>query len=319
MPDLFFSVVIPLYNKEKHIQRAIKSVLAQTVQDFELIIVDDGSTDGSYEAANKIYDPRIRFIRQENRGVSAARNRGVSEAKYDWVAFLDADDEWLPEFLETMLKLQSQFPEASAYSSLYSRAEKSGKLTTPDVSRFFPRGYQGYIENFLNIIRTVLPFNMSSFVVRKEAFQSVGGFPLGVKYGEDVDLFIRISLIYKIAYANDSLVIYHQEAENRACDLYYPSLNEYYPVIDLINMKKRAEIPDHFEQSANEYVAKHQLSLARSYLSIGNPQRARELIVSCFGTKIYLRKWLFLYFCSFLPASILKSIIHFRKILSNRS
>jgi len=80
---MYFSIIIPLYNKEKHIQRAIKSVLAQTYQGFELIIVDDGSTDGSFEAASAIQDTRIRIIRQQNRGVSAARNRGVSEAKYD--------------------------------------------------------------------------------------------------------------------------------------------------------------------------------------------------------------------------------------------
>jgi len=122
-----FSVIIPLYNKESHIQRAIKSVLAQTYPHFELIIVDDGSTDGSFETASDIQDARIRIIRQENRGVSAARNRGVAEAKYDWVAFLDGDDEWLPDFLMQMYKLCNDFPGYGIYGSANFRLD--GKNT----------------------------------------------------------------------------------------------------------------------------------------------------------------------------------------------
>ena len=95
------SVVIPLYNKEHQIAETLRSVLEQTFQDFEVVIVDDGSTDKSSEEALKIRDPRIRFVRQENAGVSAARNRGIEEARFDLIAFLDADDRWKPEYLQT--------------------------------------------------------------------------------------------------------------------------------------------------------------------------------------------------------------------------
>jgi len=122
-----FSIVIPLYNKQNSIRRAIASVLAQKYPHFELIIVDDGSTDDSFEMASAIQDPRICIVRQENRGGSAARNRGVAEAKYDWVAFLDGDDEWLPDFLMQMYKLCNDFPGYGIYGSANFRLD--GKNT----------------------------------------------------------------------------------------------------------------------------------------------------------------------------------------------
>ena len=107
------SVVIPLYNKERYIARAIQSALGQTYGDFELIVVDDGSTDGSVDIVSQFADTRLRLINQANAGVGAARNRGIKDAKYELITFLDADDEWMPDFLETVLELREEFPEAS--------------------------------------------------------------------------------------------------------------------------------------------------------------------------------------------------------------
>lgn len=96
------SIVIPLYNKEKQIAHTLQSVFAQTFQDFEIVIVDDGSTDNSVMEVKKFDDPRVLLIQQSNAGVSAARNRGIEEANGELIAFLDADDEWMPEFLQTI-------------------------------------------------------------------------------------------------------------------------------------------------------------------------------------------------------------------------
>ena len=105
------SVVIPLYNKKNYIRRAIRSVMMQTIEDFEIIIIDDGSIDGSGDVVKTFLDSRIRLIRQENQGVSVARNNGVSNSRADFIAFLDADDEWLPRQLEDLLRLRKKYPE----------------------------------------------------------------------------------------------------------------------------------------------------------------------------------------------------------------
>ena len=91
------SVIIPLYNKSQYIARTLDSVLAQTFQDYEVIVVNDGSTDDGPRIVRQYRDPRLRLVSQENRGLSGARNRGIAESRTDWVAFLDADDEWMPE------------------------------------------------------------------------------------------------------------------------------------------------------------------------------------------------------------------------------
>ena len=99
------SVVIPLYNKEKQIAKTLQTVLNQTYQNFEIVIVNDGSTDGSVEEVLRISDSRIRLVNQENGGVSAARNRGIDEAKGEYIAFLDADDLWDIDHLEVLYQL----------------------------------------------------------------------------------------------------------------------------------------------------------------------------------------------------------------------
>ncbi|NLB79493.1 MAG: glycosyltransferase family 2 protein, partial [Clostridiaceae bacterium] len=113
------SVVIPLYNKAPYIMRSLRSVLAQSYQNFEIVVVDDGSTDGGGDIVLSVGDPCIRLIRQENGGVSAARNRGIQEAKADLIAFLDADDEWKPSFLELILDMYSNYPDAGLYGTCY--------------------------------------------------------------------------------------------------------------------------------------------------------------------------------------------------------
>lgn len=307
------SVVIPLYNKELSIQRAVNSVLNQTEQDFELIIVNDGSTDKSAQLVENMADHRIRLIHQENSGVSVARNRGVSEAQSDLIAFLDADDEWLPGFLESILELRGQFPDGDVFCTLYSLQDSDGKLSSPNTGIFFKSDFRGFITDYLEVLRMLLPFNMTSFCVTRTAFQGVVGFSPGVKYGEDVDFFIRLSLKYKIVYLNKSLAIYHRDAENRACKNYEQSIQEYYPVANLAKMIRTREVPASLRQSAIEYVTKSQLSLAKAYLYYGNPEKARELIRNCSGTKIYRGQWCLLLICSYIPPRVYQSLINIIK------
>lgn len=129
MDSLKFSIIIPLYNKEKYIQRAVDSVLNQTYQNFELIIVDDGSTDGSLSAIkNYTGNPKIRIISQNNKGACSARNTGINSAMYKYIIFLDADDAWMENFLKEICNLINQYPDCGIYATSFQRILSSKKI-----------------------------------------------------------------------------------------------------------------------------------------------------------------------------------------------
>jgi GT2 family glycosyltransferase len=199
------TVIIPLYNKAGSISRAVDSVLAQTMASFELLVVDDGSSDGGAELISAVADPRLRVIRQPNAGVSAARNRGVAEARSDLVAFLDADDTWEPRFLEATLAARSRYPEAVAWFSDYFEAGPSRTVPTIGawgkvrVIRDYPDWFVRHRGNGL--------FSSSS-LVRKDALEACGGFPEGVRNGEDTDTWFRLAWQGPVVYVGEALASY---------------------------------------------------------------------------------------------------------------
>lgn len=199
--DIFFSVVIPLYNKASTVNRALCSVLNQTNQNFEIIVVNDGSTDNGPCVADKFDDARIRIVHQENQGVSATRNRGISEAQYDLVAFLDADDEWLPGFLETIEQLVTNYPHCSVFGTGYLFGLQNGSVCQ-SIVRGIEYHFSGVLENYFQIAaKSDPPINSSSVVVKKIALKTIGGFPLGIKSGEDLLTWARLAVSYPIAYS----------------------------------------------------------------------------------------------------------------------
>lgn len=212
-----FSVIIPLFNKEKYIAKAIESVLIQTFTDFELIIVDDGSLDKSLQVVNKFNDRRLIIINQPNSGVSTARNNGVKAAKYDYLAFLDADDWWHPDFLFEMKKLIGACNDAAIYACSYfyvkNRQNRISKVGLPES---FEAGYINYFKTYANTF--TVPFNCSFIIVNRQKFNEVGGFNPKLKFGEDFDLWVRMALKNKVAYLNKPLAYSNQDVpvENRA-------------------------------------------------------------------------------------------------------
>jgi glycosyltransferase involved in cell wall biosynthesis len=208
------SVVIPLYNKENYIVTTLKSVLAQTYSDFEVIVVDDGSGDKSVEAALSTGDSRVRVVSKTNGGVSSARNRGIDEARSRYVALLDGDDIWEPEFLSEMNKLINDFPEASLWGCTWAFIREDGSRHVSDYS--IPTGFRAYVENyFITGIENTL-FNSSSVVIDKEAFNELGRFDESLTTGEDIDLWFRFALKKRLAYINRCMSYYILGAENRA-------------------------------------------------------------------------------------------------------
>lgn len=203
------SVVIPLYNKEKQIAHTIQSVFNQTFQDFEVVIVDDGSTDESAAEVEKFCDSRIRLIHQENAGVAAARNRGIEEAKGDLIAFLDADDEWKPEYLATQYHLSQKYPDCNVFACNYEFRNIEGKVT-PTIIRKLPfTGEDGILSNYFEVAScSHPPLWTSSIVVKKQAIQAIGGFPVGIRSGEDLLTWARLAVNGQIAYSKKVEAIY---------------------------------------------------------------------------------------------------------------
>ena len=206
---------MPLYNKGLYVRRAVESVVGQSFTDWELVVVDDGSTDGGGDAVVAVGDPRVRLRRQENAGVSAARNRGVaaSDSGCQYICFLDADDWWEPTFLEEMAGLTRRYPEAGIYGTGY-YIVKNGKR------RVAPIGVEdGFTEGEINYCRVYaktlcMPLTSISVCVRREVFEEMGGFPEGIAMGEDFLLWMQIALKHKVVLLNRPLSYYNQDVEN---------------------------------------------------------------------------------------------------------
>lgn len=207
-----FSIVIPLYNKASTIQRAIDSILTQTVQDFELIIVDGNSTDGSFEIASQINDPRIILFKQKGKGVSTARNQGIEKASANIVAFLDADDTWEPDFLETILSLTQKYSEAGMYGTAFSVCQNNEPHHTIILENSTEGILESYFKSFTGAGHPIII--TSAFAAKREALLSVGGYSENLKVGEDHDLFGKLALQYPVAYSPKVCSRYSLAAEN---------------------------------------------------------------------------------------------------------
>jgi len=310
MPDI--SVVIPLYNKEPYIARALRSILYQSVQDFEVIVVDDGSTDDGAAIVESCDDLRVRLIRQENRGVSAARNRGILESRADLVAFLDADDEWMPAFLETILSLREKYPGAGAYATAYYTQEKTQRHPMRH-KKLPPEPWEGVIPRYFFTSIYGNPVSSSSVCIPKTTFDDVGLFPEGVWWGEDTDMWGRIALGHAIVFSWYHGAIYHFEAINRANERRVTVEEHPFTRTGLQYIKKNHHHLDTVVlQDLMEYIEKTKLHTATRALKAGEPELARSLIQNC-KTRVLLGKKMYIYMVSYLPGGLfytLRSMKH---------
>lgn len=227
--QLKLSVIIPLYNKAPYVRKALESVFAQTYTDFELIIVDDGSTDDSACIVQQFIDERlkvkgeetsgavtstynlspityklsVRLITQSNAGVSAARNSGVAASSGDYIAFLDADDWWEPTYLEKMAQLIADYPEAGLYASNYYYHKDGVNIIKVDI----PTGYFNYPKEYFK--NFAMPVWTGATMMPRKVYEEMGGFPVGIKLGEDFLLWAKIALHYPIVFLNEPLAYYN--------------------------------------------------------------------------------------------------------------
>lgn len=204
------SIVIPLYNKASYIEKCINSVLNQSFSNFEIIVVNDGSTDNGQDIVEKMVDSRITLISQKNSGVSIARNRGVAEAKFNFAAFLDADDWWHTDFLEEMIKVIKEYPEAGMYASNYKIVNNAQTFSSSIIlNLYFKKGYFNYIESFYK--NGISPIWTSAVIVNNSKFKGIGGFNPKLRYGEDLEFWLRMSVNYRIVYLDKPLSYYNYD------------------------------------------------------------------------------------------------------------
>ena len=313
------TVVIPLYNKVRHIGRALDSVLAQTFSDFEVIVVNDGSTDGSEKVVERHTDPRIRVIHREHvnsEGGHAARNRGVAEARADLVAFLDADDEWLPGFLETVLRLYRRYPGCGAYATMGRIVEKTGRCRTPVYSTIPVPPWEGIIPNFFRTsILDPDPFNSSTVAVPKRVFGSVGLFPVGVPRTGDTDMWCRIALRFPIALSTQVGGVYHREAENRIW--HGPRPHNHRAIESMEQALQSGVLPSGVPpRDIIEYRNKLHITCAAFCIAEGFHSEAREHLRAAVPTVRLRRARLYWYFRSFVPRLLEKWVRRCERLLA---
>jgi len=290
-----FSVVIPLYNKAAYIDQAVRSILSQTVKDFELIIVDDGSTDDSVRRVEKYTDDRIRLIRQDNQGVSAARNKGVAESKEDYIAFLDADDVWLTDFLKKISDLIVRYPGAGMYATSYCYYTSGGR-EWPIRIHGLPKDFkEGLLPNFFKTLyKGTLPFTTSSVCVPRIVLSEVGGFPEGLQYTEDIYVWSKIVLQYPIAFTTATGIKYCKNAQNSACHSFLLKHTDL-PFGKLLRQAiADGKIAPASIRYAEESIARYTYLNAMRCLLAGQPLRARKWTAQVHSRRpvIHLKTWL---------------------------
>lgn len=208
-----FSVIIPLYNKAPYVRKTVESVLGQTLGDYELIIIDNGSNDGSSEIVAGFTDPRIQIIRlEENVGVSNARNKGVEISSAPNITFLDADDWWEPTFLKEMAGLIERHPNAGIYGTGYYIVKNGKKRVAPiGVEEGFSEGEIDYCRVYAKTL--CMPLTSISICIPRRVFDATHGFPADINLGEDFILWLTIALKHQVILLNKPLSNYNQDVD----------------------------------------------------------------------------------------------------------
>ena len=302
-----FSVVIPLYNKASYICCTVQSVLAQSFTDFEVIVVDDGSSDGGAELVKVMTDPRIRVVHQTNAGVSAARNRGIAMAQGEWIAFLDADDWHHPRHLECLLNAHKAWPDADAVATDF--------LLVADAQGPWPPPWPRCAEDPEVELITDLPRRWmigpslcsSSVAVRRQRLQQMQPcFPPGESQAEDLDFWFRLGEQTPIVLAHAPLVAYRIDVDG--------SLSARHTVIKIPRSLERMEaravsgvMTAAQRQSALWFIAQHKLTLARLALSSGERVQGVKWLIRGRRAATSKRWWLTAAMACFCPQALVAS------------
>jgi glycosyltransferase involved in cell wall biosynthesis len=313
---IFFSVIIPLYNKSEYVKRCLESVLHQSYENFEIVIVNDGSTDGGELIVDKLKSENVTLINQSNQGVSVARNTGVELSRYEYVVFLDADDTWEKDFLLELDKLINKFPDAGVYGINHFNHYSSGLTTYENYTSMFNGDTSGIILDYFRTFAELgkSPFSNSSCCFPKNIFQNIGGYKPGIKTTEDSDLWCRIALSFNVAFHTKPLATYYLETPNNTRNILEDkdfqvsrTLQEY------LVLKK---IPKKYIPSVQMLIAFQQLSIVKRAILTDNTKFALKKL---FDLRLIIRyplKAFSLFFIALVPHRFFR---FFRALINRNS
>jgi len=290
-----FSVIIPLYNKRAEIGATLRSVLEQSYPAHEVVVVDDGSTDGSaavvrevmhkYEAAGRAAP--VKLIVQPNAGEGAARNTAMAEATGEWFALLDADDQWEPDYLATIASLIDKYPGCGAYCTAFDIIGKGGRRTPSDSPR-----EEGVVEDYFRTAMRRYVLIPSATTLARKAVAAVGGFPEGMKLGGDQFMWVKlVDGGWRVAFSPLRMCRYNTVASNRSAATYAAEKTCY-------------SFRDYWREGdywRNEYLAKCEINKAITVSARGGDDYARGVEDFYRYTQLSRRAWRKLWVLNRLP------------------
>lgn len=298
------SIIIPLYNKANFIEEALRSILNQTYQNFEIIVVDDGSSDDGVERVRAINDSRIMLVQQVNGGVSRARNKGISLAKGDLVCFLDADDWYLPQYLNAIVVMAQRYPELAFFATYYKRVHiERDEAKFWDVPDTIP---MEVVDNLFQRWRSSILFNIDSFAARRKLlleFQPC--FPIDEQMGEDQDLYFRIAEKFSFVYCHLPLIGYRMEVNGSLCATYEGSC--LFPAY--LRLEQRAlnkQMSERLIPAAIRLVAGARITVVRHSLIVGRRYQACKELLGVWRGMVSLRWWITLVMCLFATPTVVQ-------------
>lgn len=310
---VLFSIVVPLYNKAPVVESTMHSILADTERVGEVLVIDDGSSDDGAAIVAAINDPRIRLISQANGGVSRARNAGIAAARCDWVAFLDADDLWEPDFLSTLESLALAYPDCGMLATSYAREDETGRRFPPAGSWTIGDGESRCVDDFYALMADGHLCWTGSIAVRRSLLVGQGmRFPEGESLGEDLDFFFQVAEQTSVALCNRPLAIYRESSQvSRLSDLRLPKLVP--PFLERLDARWRAgALPEGKRPGAAQYLASHLEHVVILGTQAGRRREALPIIFHPLLRERYAR-WLGLLVFWALPVRIGNRILEWRR------
>jgi len=310
-PHFQISGIIPTYNREKTIARAIDSALNQEYPLSEIIIIDDGSRDGTH-AIVESYGEKVKYIYQENLGVSAARNRGVREAKYEWIAFLDSDDYWLQHHIRCLAEaIEATRGEAALYfGDTHCRSSRGENSYWNSCGFGIAEAFEFRRDASSWVFKKIQPMLIQASVIRRKVYLEIGGLPEAMRTREDTLLFFLLGILYPVCAVASCGTVLASDATNRLTHEYNSQSLTYQQATNIL-YKKVLSHASKLSRKQRRFLVD---SLSKSYLAAGliclrqrkYPSSIKNLLISCFISPSFFMKQISR---SMLKCSMITSIV----------